>query len=62
MFLVSDLGKYTTFDNVRKVLVMSVTMEFDVEVGSKHTEHDQTGWYNCNSVDVCSGGVLYTPP
>jgi len=62
MFLVRDLGKYTTFDNVHKVLVMSVIMEFDAEVGSKHTDHDQTGWYSCNAVDVCSGGVLYTLP
>ena len=38
MFLVRDLGKYTTFDNVRKVSVMSVTVKFDAEVGSKHTD------------------------
>ena len=55
-------GKCTTFDNLRKVSVMSVTVEFDAEVGCKHTDHEQTGWCSCNTVGVCSGGVLYTLP
>jgi len=62
MFLVRDLGKCATFDNVRKVFVISVTVEFDAEVGSKHTDHDQTGWCGCNTVDVCSVGVLCMLP
>jgi hypothetical protein len=37
MFLVRNLGKYATFDNVRKVSVMSVTVKFEAEVGCKHT-------------------------
>ena len=48
MFMVRDLGKYTTFDKVRKVSVMSVTVEFNLEVGYKHTS--QTGWCIGNAV------------
>jgi len=33
---------YTTFDNVRKFFVLSVTTKFDAEVDCKHTDHDQT--------------------
>ena len=49
MFMVRDLGKYTTFDKVRKVSVMSVTVEFNLEVGYKHT--NQTGWCIGNAVE-----------
>ena len=40
MFLVRDLGKYTSLENAREVSVMSVTVEFDAEVGCKYTDRD----------------------
>jgi hypothetical protein len=56
--MVRGLGKYATFGKVRSVSIVAITVEFDTQVGHKHT--DQTNWCSGNAVDFCSGRAWYS--